>query len=252
MRRCDWLESRSSTSVVGASGGGGLEAAVRRDLREAPEGLGEHLVRRQVLEVAGQERAAARARPLALAEGDDRVAAEGAQVLLGPEHRAAERVVAERGAVDEVLGDDGRRVVRAGDLLDDDAALAVELVGVDPRPPDEVRQQVDRLRRHLGAAGDVEGDDVVRRVGVEHRAEALGRLVDLAVVVVLLAALEHEVLEEVRHPVLLGALRAGAGLEGHEDGRPRGSRGGRAVDREAVGARGRIWAPPEASDGQRF
>ena len=83
---------------------------------------------------------------------------------------------------------------------------------------DEVGQQVDRLRDHLGAAGEVEGDDVVRRVGVEHRAHVLGGLVDLAVVVVVLAALEHQVLEEVRHPVLLGALGAGAGLEGDEHG----------------------------------
>ena len=63
----------------------------------------------------------------------------------GPEHGAAERVVAEGGAVDQVLGHHRRLVVGAGDLLDDDAALAVELVGVDPRPADEVRQQVDRL-----------------------------------------------------------------------------------------------------------
>ena len=81
----------------------------------------------------------------------------------------------------------------------------------------------------LGAAGEVEGDDVVRGVGVEHRAHLLGGLVDLAVVVVDLAALEHEVLEEVRHAVLLGALRAGAGLEGHEDGD-----GARALELDAV------------------
>ena len=91
--------------------------------------------------------------------------------------------------------------------------------------PDEVGQQVDRLAGHLGAAGDVEGDEVVRRVRVEHRAHALGGLVDLAVVVVLLAALEDQVLEEVGHPVLLGALGARAGVERDEDGH-----GARALD----------------------
>ena len=136
----------------------------------------------------------------------------------GPSTGAAERVVAEGGAVDQVLGDDGGLVVGARDLLDDDAALAVELLGVDLRAADEVRQQVDRAADDLGAAGEVEGHDVVRGVGVEHRAHLLGGLVDLAVVVVELAALEDEVLEEVGHAVLLGALRAGAGLEGHEDG----------------------------------
>ena len=147
----------------------------------------------------------------------------------GPEHRAAERVVAEGGAVDQVLGDDRRRVLGARDLLDDDAALAVELLGVDLRAAHEVGQQVDRPRDDLGPAGEVEGDDVVRRVGVEHGAHVLRRLVDLAVVVVELAALEHEVLEEVGHPVLLGALGAGAGLEGDE-----GGHGARALELDAV------------------
>ena len=61
-------------------------------------------------------------------------------------------MVAERGAVDEVLGDGRRLVLVALDLLDDDAALAVELLGVELRAPDEVGQQVDRLQRALGAA----------------------------------------------------------------------------------------------------
>ena len=84
-----------------------------------------------------------------------------AQVLLGAEHGAPERVVAERGAVDELLGHRRRLVLVALDLLDDDAALAVELAGVDLRAPDEVGEQVDRLHRRLGAHGDVEGDEVV-------------------------------------------------------------------------------------------
>ena len=105
-------------------------------------------------------------------------------MLHGAEHGAPERVLAERGLVDQVLGDGRRLVVGARDLLDHDAALAVELLGVELRAADEVGQQVDRLERDLGAAGDVEGDEVVARVGVELRAHPLGRLVDLAVVVV--------------------------------------------------------------------
>ena len=87
-----------------------------------------------------------------VAERDDRVAREGAQVVLGAEDQPPERVIAERGAVDQVLGDHRRLVAGALDLLDDDAALAVELVGVDQRAADEVGQQVDRLGRDLGAA----------------------------------------------------------------------------------------------------
>jgi hypothetical protein len=143
-------------------------------------------------------------------------------------------MVAERRAIDQLLGDRCRLVLVALDLLDDDAALLVELAGVDPRAPDEVGEQVHRLHRRLRADGDVEGDEVVRGVGVQRAAHALGGLVDLAVVVVDLAALEHEVLQEVRHAVLLGALRARARVEGDEDrGGPR-ALDGDAVHRQAV------------------
>jgi hypothetical protein len=138
-------------------------------------------------------------------------------------------MVAERRAVDDLLGDGRRLVLVALDLLDHDAALAVELEGVDLRAADEVGEEVDRLHRRLRAHGDVERDEVVARVRVERAAHALGRLVHLAVVVVDLAALEHEMLEEVRHPVLLGPLGPGARVEGDED-----RRGARAIERDAV------------------
>ena len=75
-----------------------------------------------------------------------------------------------------------------------------------------------------------------RRVGVERAAHPLGGLVDLAVVVVHLAALEHEVLEEVGHPVLLRALGARAGVEGDEDRRGTRALQGDAVDGRPFGA----------------
>ena len=62
----------------------------------------------------------------------------------------------------------------------------------------------------------MEGDEVVARVGVDHRAHPLGGLVDVAVVRVALAALEHQVLEEVGDAVLLRALGARAGVERDE------------------------------------
>ena len=93
----------------------------------------------------------------------------------GPSTGRPERMLAERGAVDQLLGDRGRLVLVALDLLDDDAALLVELVGVEVRAPDEVGQQVGGLGRRLGAHGDVEGDEVMRRVGVQRAAEASRR-----------------------------------------------------------------------------
>ena len=62
----------------------------------------------------------------------------------GPSTGAPERVLAEGRAVDQVLGDHRGLVVGAVDLLDHDAALAIELLGVEPRPSDEIAQQVDR------------------------------------------------------------------------------------------------------------
>ena len=88
-------------------------------------------------------------------------------------------MLAEGGPVDQVLGDHRGLVVGAVDLLDDHAALAVELLGVQARAPDEVAEQVDRLRGGLRADRDVEGDQVVAGVGVQHAAESLGRLVDV-------------------------------------------------------------------------
>ena len=166
----------------------------------------------------------------------------------GPEHRASERVIAERRPVDQVLGDRRGLVVGAVDLLDHDAALAVELLGVQAGAPDEVAQQVDRLRRALGAHGDVERDQVVARVRVQHAAQPLGGLVDVLVRRVALAALEHQVLEEVRHPVLLRALVARARVERHEHRQRARARQLDAVDRQPVrGDRGRAHvaiAPP--------
>ena len=115
-------------------------------------------------------------------------------MLDGPEYRPAERVIAECRFVDQVLSHHRRLVVGAGDLLHHDAALAVELVGIDPRPSHEIGQKIGRRRRLLGAGGDVKSDQVVAGVGVQHRSDPLGRLVDVPVGRVVLAALEHEVL----------------------------------------------------------
>ena len=171
-----------------------------------------------MVEVAGQEGAAGARAPATVAEGEDAVAGEAAQVLLRAQHGAPERVVAEGRPVDQVLGHRRGLVVGAVDLLDHDPPLAVELGGVEPCPADEIAQQVDRLGSALGTDGDVEGDQVVAGVRVQHAPEPLGGLVDVLVGRVLLAALEHEVLEEVGHPVLLGTLVAGPGVERQQHG----------------------------------
>ncbi len=146
-------------------------------------------------------------------------------------------MIAEGRLVDQMLGEDGRLIVGASDLLHDHAALPVELLGIDPRPVHEIGQQVDRFGCLLGARGDVEGDEVMAGVGVQHSADALRRLVDVAVGRVLLAALEHQVLEEVGHAVLVRRLGPRARVKRQEDGQRSGSFHGDPIQRQAVGER---------------
>ncbi len=75
---------------------------------------------------------------------------------------------AEGRTVDQVLRDDRGLVVGTVDLLDHNAALAIELRGVEPWTRDEVGQQVERFRGRLRTHGDVERDQVMARVGVQH------------------------------------------------------------------------------------
>src|SRR5215213_542294 len=72
------------------------------------------------------------------------------------------------------------------------------------------------------------------RVGVQLPADSLGCLVDRSIVGELLAALEDEVLEEMCHPVLLGALGARSGVERDERGDGTGAVELQAVDRKPV------------------
>jgi hypothetical protein len=197
---------------------GRLVGRGHRLLREAGKQLLERAVIAQPAEVADDERAASRRRPAARTEGNDAVACEGVADVLGrTQHGAPERVVTERRLVDQVLGHHRRLVVGARDLLDDDAALAVEFLGVDPGASDEVGEQVGGLAGALRARGDVKRDEIVAGVGVEYGADPGRGIVDIAVGLVLLAALEHKVLKEMSHPVLLGSLGPRTRVERHQD-----------------------------------
>ena len=169
-------------------GRGGVKGLGLRRGLEALEQLIERPVVTEGLEVADGERRPLGGRPAAAPEGQDAVAGEGvAQMLGGPQHGAPQRVIAEYRLVDEVLGDRRRLVLGARDLLDDHAPLPVELVGVDLGAGHEIGEQIGGVEAALRAGGDVEGDEIVAGVGVEHGADALGRLVDVAVGRVLLA-----------------------------------------------------------------
>src|SRR5947209_19171449 len=86
------------------------------------------------LDVADDEGGAPPRRPPAGAEAEDPVAGESVLDVLGrAKHRPAEWMLAEGRLVDQMLGQHGRLIVSAGDLLGDDSALAVHLLLVDAR-----------------------------------------------------------------------------------------------------------------------
>jgi len=98
-----------------------------------------------------KEDATALPRPRAAAETGHRITIERAQVLLGAEDRATERMVAEHRAVDE----DVRQCLQAGRgrgpiSLNHRRRALLQLVGVEPRPADRSREEADRLDDPVG------------------------------------------------------------------------------------------------------
>ncbi len=200
---------------------------------EAGEQLLELPVER--LEVSHREGRTARGSPAARAEFDDPLARERvADVLDRAQDGAPQGMVAERRLVDQMLGDHGRLIVCPRDLLHDDPALAVELLGVDSRATHEVGQQVGSRWGLLGAGGDVERHKIMAGVRVQDGPDPLGGFVDVPIGAVFLAPLEDEVLEKMGHPVLLGPLGPGAGVEGDQERHRAGPRDGDPVQRQPV------------------
>src|SRR5438132_7707133 len=109
---------------------------VRRRLglaAKAREQLIELTILWQRIEVANGKCGATGGRPAARAKSEDALTRKGvADVLRWAEHRPAEGVIPEHRLVDQVLRDRRGLVIGARDLLDDDTALAVELLAVDP------------------------------------------------------------------------------------------------------------------------
>ena len=91
----------------------------------------------------------------------------------------AQRVVGEdrlgQGHVDAVVG----RVEAGGQLVEDDVALDLHVVGVERRLHDHVGEQVDRHGQIAGRHPDVEGRGLPSGEGVHVAADAVDRLRDL-------------------------------------------------------------------------
>jgi hypothetical protein len=139
----------------------------------------------------------------------------GIDHLRRPDHRPAERMVAEDGVGDQVVHELLRGVVVHRDLLQHHLPLRVELGEL--RREDHVAHHVHRrLEMVVGDAGVDEGV-LARRRGVQLAAEPVEDLRDLEGAEAA-GALEEQVLDEVRHAGLLGLLVARAGADPVADG----------------------------------
>ena len=131
-----------------------------------------------VLDPAGRRQHHVRGGVVARQEGEEIVAADRLDRVGGAEHRPAERLVGQRGLLelveDQVVG----RVERLADLLQDDAALALQLVGIEHRIAQDVGHHLDAERHVLLQDRGVVGGDLAAGIGVEAAADILDLLGD--------------------------------------------------------------------------
>src|SRR2546422_139287 len=139
--------------------------------------------------------------------------------LAGSQDRAAERVPLPNLRGEEIVDDVVGRVLYHLDLLEDHRLLTLELVGVEERVEQNIRQQIDRERQVLVEDLDVEAGVLLGRKGVHLAADRVHRAGDRFG-----AAggppLEHEMLDQMGHPAPILGLVARARLDPHPH-RPR-------------------------------
>ena len=138
-------------------------------------------------------------------EGEEIVAADRLDRGRGAQHRTAERLARECGLLELVEDHVVGRVERLADLLQDDAALALQLVGIEHRVAQDVGHHLDAERHVLLQHRGVVGGDLAAGIGVEAAADILDLLGDGACRAGP-GALEGHVLQHVRHAVELGGL----------------------------------------------
>ena len=148
----------------------------------------------------------------------DRLRRQAGDVRFLAADLAPQRTVAEHRGLEQDLAVLGRIVEIRADLLDDDRALALDIGRLEPRPHDQL---TDDVHRALGLAPrhahPVDGRFAIGR-GVERAAHAFDRLADRPGRGIRRRALERQVLHEVGDPDLPGGLEPGAGQHVGGDG----------------------------------
>ena len=138
----------------------------------------------------------------------------------GAEDAVAEPVVGEEEPLGVLVGAGAGLVLVHADLFDDDVLLRVEVL-VAEAGPEDVGENIDRLRQIFRQDGGVKNGVFLAGEGVVVGADAVEVAVDVEVGAVR-RALEDHVFEEVRHAGHLGRLVAGAGADEEAQARPTG------------------------------
>ena len=152
---------------------------------------------------------------------EERLARRGAHGLLAADDVPAERLVAEEELLVHAADEVARRVEVHVHLLDDDALLAVDLLGLELRVAQHVGEHVERDPAVLGRASDVVAGVLLAGERVELAADPVDLDADVARGRAPFGSLEEHVLGEVRDAVRLGRFVARAGCEEDEARRRR-------------------------------
>lgn len=203
--------------AVFAAGIIGRQRLGARRGRQVGEVLRHEIDHADVFEIAGSGDDEVLRRVVRLHVAAQRVRPDGADDLLGAEGGPAHRLVGIGGELEMVEHDIVRRVVRLADLLQDDAALALEFRRIEGGMAEDVADDVDTEGEILLQQLDVIGGLLARGVGVDVAADILDRLGDGGGTPAL-GALEGHVFEEMRDAVfrrrLVAGADAGIGAEG--------------------------------------
>ena len=150
------------------------------------------------------------------------------------ENRAADRLVRIGRFLQQIEHQIVGRVLDLADLLDDDAALALQFDRIEGRALQDVAQQIDRKRHVLTQHAGVVGSLLARRIGVQMAPHVLDGLGDVAGRAIR-GALEGHVLEHVGDAVLLDGFGARANADPDADGRRLQPVHGLADDAQTIG-----------------
>ena len=160
-----------------------------------------HLARGGEHEIGG---AVLRLRPVAQIGGGDRRDAR-----LGAQHGAAERLVGPRREREVIEHDVVGRIARLTQFGKDDLLLALQLVAVEPRIAHQIGDQIDAQRQIVGQQPRVEHGMVARGPRIQAAADILD-IFRNRLGAARAGALEHHMLDHVRHAVQRRRLRSRA------------------------------------------